>query len=105
MAAKLPSEIEMIVRKKVPGPGTYELKCTEMRTSGSYFLTKYRNNVSPKYFSPTKSNERSRSNSPTSELGPGQCKIIANIDDINHQKFGQSIISKFKNSMTNSFGK
>ena len=69
MAAKLPTEIDMASRKKVPGPGTYTLDATAMKNSGSFILSRYRNQLSPKYHSP-KESHRNRSSSPD----PGQCK-------------------------------
>ena len=73
MAAKLPTEFDLVVKKKTPGPGTYKLNVTEMKGSGSYILSNYTNNISPKYLSP---DNRSRSLSPSDKLktlGPGQC--------------------------------
>lgn len=61
MAAKLPSEIDVAIKKRTPGPGTYKLDVTEMKASGSYILSNFTNNISPKYLSP---NNRSRSRSP-----------------------------------------
>lgn len=72
MAARLPSEIDLLRKKKVPGPGAYGLGITELKSSGSYILTRYRNNLSPKYLSPS-NKSRSRSCSPTETIGPGQC--------------------------------
>lgn len=52
MAVKLPTEIDMASRKKVPGPGTYTLDATSIKNSGSFILSRYRNQLSPKYHSP-----------------------------------------------------
>lgn len=71
MAAKLPSYIDMAQKNKVPGPGSYQLDATFMKNSGSFILSRYRNQLSPKYLSP-KETYRSRSKSPD----PGQCKIF-----------------------------
>jgi len=106
MAARLPTELDMVAKKKTPGPGTYKLDITEMKGAGSYILSNYPNYISPKYLSPT---NRSRSRSPernSSTIGPGQCTFTSHLDDfVNHEKFGQSLISKFKNSVTSSFSK
>ena len=68
IAAKLPTEIDISLKKKVPGPGTYKLDATEMKSSGSYILSRYRNKMSPKYLSPSSG---SRSCSPEPNVGPG----------------------------------
>lgn len=76
MAAKLPSEIDLLIKKKNPGPGTYKLNVTDMKESGSYKISDYKNCLSPKYQSP---NKQSRSRSPEnkkSEVGPGKCNNI-----------------------------
>lgn len=79
MAAKLPSEIDLVSKKKTPGPGAYKLDVTQMKGSGSYILSQYANNMSPKYLSPT---NRSRSRSPQNPnksvtLGPGTCNFFS----------------------------
>lgn len=61
MAVRLPSQIDLLIKKKNPGPGTYKLDATEMKGSGSYIISDYKNNLSPKYQSPSK---RSHSRSP-----------------------------------------
>lgn len=76
-----------------------------MRATGSYVLSNYTNNISPKYLSP---DHQSRSRSPSNRyktLGPGQCNNYINLDEINHDKFGQSLLSKFKNSTISTFGR
>lgn len=52
MAAKLPTEIDLASKKKTPGPGAYKLDATAMRNSGSFILSRYKNQLSPKYHSP-----------------------------------------------------
>ena len=72
-----------------------------MRGTGSYVLSNYTNNISPKYLSP---DHQSRSRSPSNRyktLGPGQCNNYINL----HDKFGQSLLSKFKNSTISTFGR
>ena len=45
---KLPSDIDILKKKKVPGPGTYQIDSIDMKNSGSFFLSKYVNNRSPR---------------------------------------------------------
>ncbi len=84
MAAKLPTGLDLVAKKKTPGPGSYKLDVTQMKGTGSYVLSDYKNNISPKYLSPE---NRSRSRSPStrySTLGPGTCKYYITLDDPNH---------------------
>jgi hypothetical protein len=71
IAAKLPTEIDLAVRKVTPGPGTYELTATEMKGSGGYILSNYPNHISPKYRNPSTGDKQYHRGSVT--LGPGQC--------------------------------
>ena len=48
ISERLPTDIDQIKRKKVPGPGTYNLKGTNLSESGSFFLAKYVNSRSPR---------------------------------------------------------
>lgn len=34
MAAKLPTDFDILMRKKTPGPGEYSLAATEMKKTG-----------------------------------------------------------------------
>jgi hypothetical protein len=78
MAAKLPTEIDLVSKKKTPGPGTYKLDATSIKSDGIYVLSTYHNFNSPKYLSP-----KNKCSSPrNTTIGPGQCTIYPNIDDI-----------------------
>lgn len=39
---KLPTDIDLLGKKKTPGPGTYNLASTELKTSGKYKLSKFK---------------------------------------------------------------
>ena len=42
IGTKLPTDIDLLGKKKTPGPGTYNLASTELKTSGKYKLSKFK---------------------------------------------------------------
>ena len=48
MGHRLPTDLDNIKKKFVPGPGSYNIQCTDMSQSGSFFLSKHVNNRSPR---------------------------------------------------------
>lgn len=53
MAIRLPTEIEILSKRKSPGPGTYNVESTEIGNSkGSYALAKFKNSIAPTFHSP-----------------------------------------------------
>jgi hypothetical protein len=74
-----------------------------MGNSGSYVLSNYANNLSPKYSNNINQSRTQLNNK--SKLGPGQCILFLNIDSLANENFSKSITSKFNNSANLSFGK
>lgn len=52
IAARLPTDIDYITKKKTPGPGAYEPKHLDLHDNGSFFLSKFKNKPSPRYHNP-----------------------------------------------------
>lgn len=97
IAEKLPTDIDMLRKKKVPGPGAYKHSSTEMGNSGTYFLSKYINNRYA-HIHESSASELQKHQRIKTEVGPGSY-------DLKGDNFNKSILSKFRNSVSGSFSK
>ena len=97
IATKLPTEFEMAQKKNVPGPGAYKHEGNDMRNSGTFFLSKYVNNRSPRMHESSHSMVTKHRRMKT-DIGPSSYET-------KDGDFGNSVLSKFRNSVSGSFGK
>lgn len=69
---RLPTELDMIGKKRTPGPGAYNPKGCNLANSGSYILSHMRNSGSPRLHTETMSIDKVRQKA-GSELSPVTC--------------------------------
>lgn len=49
--SRLPTDLDLITKKKTPGPGAYDPRGVNVADSGSYILSKMKNSGSPRLYS------------------------------------------------------
>ncbi len=76
MFHRLPTDLDMITKKKTPGPGSYNPKGINLSESGSYILSKMRNAGSPRLYSINSASVDIMRVRNRSELSPVTCTIF-----------------------------